>query len=238
MTRSLYSCWFDAERNDYYRRMANVLDKTARRHCPDWMVWVERLQCSRRDAGTTAANTKKLDWWTDRVTEAQDGDEVLLIDSDCMITGPIDDVWGQDFDVAITRRESDKPYPYNGGVAFLRISERTRLFMQTWAAVNRKLRDNPPELSRWRKKYGGMNQAALGAILESGIADPLDLKLVELPCRIWNCEDSAWKLYGPETRIVHYKSGLRIAALAIGAGRPDLSGLVQMWRRLDREVNR
>lgn len=237
--RRLISCYFDAERNGFYPRMVRILEHTARAACPGWDISVEALPHTRNDTGTSAANTKKLEWWSERVAQSQDGDEVALVDCDCVVTGALDAVWyAQPFDVALTRRDPNVAYPYNAGVVFVRVSDRSRLFMQTWAAVNAKMRVDRIDHAKWRAKYGGMNQAALGAVLEAGISSALGVAIADLPCSTWNCEDSTWLQYDPEiTRIVHYKSRLRIAALGIGDGMPQCQGLVSMWRRLDREVN-
>lgn len=97
--------------------------------------------------------------------------------------------------------------------------------------MNLHLLTAPRQHRRWRKQYGGISQASLGAILARGDAD--DLNLVELPCQEWNCEDSSWSMFDEHTRIVHVKSALRRAAF--GTETPEKPGvelLAALWTQL------
>jgi hypothetical protein len=232
---------------EMYERLAKVLHYTARIHCPDWRVVVDRLDETALPRLEPASgnqshvwNTWKLDWWCEQIAIAPDGARVLLIDGDTFICRSLDDAWMLEFDMAITMRHRHvKPagvgggIPFNAGVVFLRVSDKTRAFMESWRQVNFRFLCNASEHEPWRKRYAGINQAALGFLLEQG-QHGCDVR--ELPCSEWNCCE--WGLYDAAvTRIVHVKSGLR----GVTFDRPGaptantrLQELARLWRRTEK----
>jgi hypothetical protein len=220
--------------------MARVLEFTARRHCPGWEVEVQRINPAPRRSplgiASHAHNTMKMDAWADVIAAAVDGERILLIDSDTMVLRPLDDVWDAEFDLAYTVKTTSR-FPFNSGVVFLRVGEASRQFAAAWQRENVRLLEAPQEHQRWRRTYGGCNQAALGAMLEGGIVDRLDLRVLKLPCVEWNLEDSSWASFDPAlTRIVHLKSSLRRAVFNLGPASMRLQRLVRIWRQLEREA--
>lgn len=239
-----------------YERLARTLEYTARQHCPGWDVTVERLDEAALPPLVPASgnpshvwNTWKLDWWRDRVLGAPDGARVLLIDGDTFVTRPLDPIWDLDFDVAYTLRAKYEKVrglagvrtrgggiPFNAGVIFLRVSERTRAFMRSWSETNLRFLRDAQEHEPWRKVYAGINQAALGYLLEQG---EHGCHIAELPCAEWNLVE--WGLYEPEvTRIVHVKSSLRRATFAMpGAARSErYLQLSKLWERTERSMKK
>jgi len=217
-----------------FRRMARALEYSALRHAPAWRLELREVPPAtgyRSTLGVPAheANSAKLDYWRARIAAADDGDRVLLIDADTMITGPLDPVWDLPFDLAITT--AAERLPFNAGVVFVRVSDRTRAFLEQWAAVNRSFLGDAAALRPWRTRYAGINQAALGFMLERA---GHGCDVARLDGAIWNCEDSNWKRFDPElTRIAHLKSELRRAIFRGLTGRRDLAPLVAAWRTLE-----
>jgi hypothetical protein len=208
----LEACYFGDHGSDVWRRMAAVLEATALEQCKGWQVNVRRVEPERRVSAlgvdSHARNTEKMDEWHRIVMGSADGDRVLLIDTDTFIVKPLDDVWSLEFDLAYTTKPSR--FPFNSGVVFLRISDRVRGFVEDWRNENIRMLGDRRYHVPWRAKYGGINQAALGAILDRNGLHGLDVR--QLPCAEWNCEDSSWWSTGPEkARIVHVKSALRKA---------------------------
>lgn len=231
MTPRLIACHF-GDRD--WTRMAAVLAHTAREHCPGWDVQIEAItpvpHVSALGMPSHVANTQKMEHWFDRAMAAPDGTPVLCIDADTMIVQPIDAVWDRVFDLAYTTKVSR--FPFNSGVVFLRMSEPVRDFLAIWMHENRRMLGDQVHHQVWRAKYGGINQASLGYALESKLAS--GLRLAQLPCVEWNCEDSAWDRANASTRIVHVKSGLRKAALRGRRGAtPAIRRLADQWRALD-----
>jgi hypothetical protein len=221
----IYSCWFDVSRlgdpktwpASWYARHAAVLEHSARINTPGWTVQVRQigppppLRAAR--GGNKSAyiyNTHKLADWRAVVDAAPDGEQLLLIDADTMILRPLDPVWDLDFDVAYTVKRDVTRLPINAGVIFLRVGPRARAFIAAWDEWNRRLLGDAALHDRFWKTYAGMNQAALGALLEIG-GGPEIATLRELRCEEWNCESATWKTFDPENppRIVHVKGAMR-----------------------------
>jgi hypothetical protein len=175
------------------------------------------------------ANTRKLEAWASVVGAADDGAVIGLFDCDLLILGDLSEVELLDFDVAYTARPPSAPYPINGGVVFVRVSEGVREFMEAWRAGNEALLRHPAAHEPLRQRYGGMNQAALGPLLER-----TELHLLALPCRIWNCEDWTWPEFSERTKVLHVKSALRQAVFGQRRLDATLSPLVAEWRKHDR----
>lgn len=233
MTRRIVSCYFG------YRdwgRLAAVLRATVAQQCPGWVLDLAHLpyppQVPGRGQGETA-NTRKLEYWAASVDQSQDGDEVLLIDADTAIVRPLDDLWERPFDVAYTTKPG-AALPFNAGVVFLRVNPKTRAFMARWLAENRRLYESKSAHLPLKQKYAGMNQAALGSLIQQGLF-PGDLNVLELPCREWNCEDSSWARFDPAvTRILHVKSTLRSHCTGSYLCPPELKAARDWWLAQER----
>lgn len=238
MQPRLVSCWFGVgDQGDRYRRLAAVLEYTARKHCPDWSIEVAHLKppefVSSMNNPSHVWNTQKLDHWVRAVVDAPDGDRLLLIDGDMVVMKPLGPIWDRDFDIAYTVREQTR-LPLNGGVIFVRVSDKTRGFMQKWWETNLRFLNRAADHRYWRQRYAGINQASLGFMLEKvdhGCA------IAKIPCSEWNlCE---WRLYEPEkTRVIHIKSALRRAVFGIAPAAPHHSHrpLVSLWREIEKEA--
>jgi len=239
--RRIISCYFaGAGTGDRWPRLARVFEHTARTHSPEWQLQLTKLSAPRRrlnQSDNHSANALKLEHWCDAVRSANDGDELLLIDADAFIVRPLDDIWVMPFDVAYTVRPPGYPMPLNGGVVFLRVSSSTRQFMATWGAANAAMLLDRALLAKWRK-YQGINQRALGMLIEEGLTGLHSL--LDLPCAEWNSEDSAWSSFDPAfTRIVHVKSELRDAVFPSKyhpCRKPHLKAIARIWEELERDA--
>ena len=219
-----------------YRRLARVLEDTARRQCAAWGVRVERIEppeyVSAAGNQSYAWNTQKLEWWRARVMEAAPGTRLLLIDGDTAILRPLDPVWGIDFDIAYTVRPHG--LPLNGGVLFLRVGTESRAFVERWWATNLRFLRDPAAHRPWHLKYAGMNQAAFGKVLETARDG---CRLLALPCREWNaCSPELYER--GLTRVLHIKSRLRRATFGTEPPRPNMSILIKLWHSLERRATR
>jgi hypothetical protein len=210
MTPRLESVWFGG---GAYARMAAVLASTVAEHAPGWRVNIERVDektLARHMLANQshAAKAHALKHWNAIVQASEIGDRLLLIDADTFLVNPIDDIWNLDFDLAYTVKASK--YPFNSGVVFLRVSEPVKALVSRWAEINRDMLALSRNHMPWRRRFGGINQAAFGKLLQEPIAATVNI--IGVPCAEWNCEDSAWGEFDPErTRIVHVKSALRRA---------------------------
>jgi hypothetical protein len=225
-----------------------VLEYTARKNCPNWQVNVrkvgppvlpEGVKVSRSDIGAPFIyNVYKFRFWLRSVVEAAEGELLCLIDADTMVLRPLDPIAAMDFDVAITSKRGLTRLPLNGGVVFVRANERSRRFMRAWWDWNVKLIGDWRLHSIWRQKYAGMNQAALGALLESGGTQMA--KVLEIPCAEWNCESSSWdRVDLRQARVVHVKGQMRRGIMAPDKHKlstPQRLTIAQEWLRLEKEA--
>lgn len=216
MTPRLVACHFGGTRE--IGRLAAVLTATAAAHCGGWDRRIEAIGPPRYTSAaglrSHEANTAKLAWWRARVHEAPDGAEVLLIDADTAILHPLDAVWASSFDLAFATKTGG-PFPRNLGVLFVRVSPRTRAFVDAWWDQNLRLLAVETGHQAWRKRWGGINQSAFGRLEEQGAL--AGLAIAELGCAEWNCEESAWAAFDPATtRILHVKGELRRALFVVG----------------------
>ncbi len=231
----LYACHFGGGLHKQWPRLARVLAATAAQHCPDWTVRVEALPAPKpmlRASPGHIANTHKLDRWCEILMTASDDTRVLLIDADTVVLQPLDSIWDLPFDLAYTARPEGTRFPLNAGVIAVRVNARSRAFVTAWRDENRRMLADPARHLPWRKRFGGINQSALGAVIGE-----VALHLVALPCVEWNCEDSTWKDFDPAvTRILHVKSQLRLAIFHGVSGAARWRPLVALWRAREREV--
>lgn len=239
--RRLEACYFvpSTSEADVWRRLVSVLARSAATWCPDWAIRILELPVPAPRPGSRAdsylANTYKLEAWIEAVDGADNGDELVLLDADMMITGPLDAIWDRPFDIAYTTRQ-DCPVPLNGGVVFMRVSPASRRWAALWLEENAAMFRSADEYAPWRRRYQGLNQAALGKMLETRAADH-GASVLAVPCATWNCENTAWASFDPQTtRIVHVKDVLRNAVLGQGPMPPGCSAVVDLWRRLDRQA--
>lgn len=222
-----------------YERMAAVLAHTLATHCETWDRRVAAFTpadgCRPREmADSYVWNTQKMLHWAELIANTPDGAELLLLDADVMVLRPLDVLWTRPFDMAYTSK-TDARLPFNTGVIALRLSPALRVFLRRWHDEQLKMLKDQAHHAVYRHKYGGIHQAALGYCFEQGAAKHLDL--LQLPCAEWNCEDATWRQFDPEaTRIVHLKSGLRSAVFGRGPCYPYMRPMVNMWRRLEREI--
>jgi hypothetical protein len=230
----LEACWFrGAATHTPWPTLARVLEASAARHCPSWERSIRGVTPDRVRGfySQFVENTQKLHYWIERACASPDGTELLLIDVDTVILRPLDDIWTRAFDVAYTVRPHGDRFPFNGGVLFLRLSSRVRSALGVWREINaRYLKDERPS---WRCVFGGINQAAFAAMLETEAGCRLDM--LRLPCAEWNCEESGWAAFDPDvTRILHVKGQLRRHLFhRSGATRPTLGleAAAAAWRQ-------
>lgn len=198
--RRLYACWFG---DGHWARMARALERSAAEHAPDWVRQIERIQSTA--AGKYDTNVAKLERWAAFVDGCDNGDEVCLIDSDCFVARPLDPVWKHLLDVAVAFKGTAR-LPFNAGVIFLRVNGRTRAFMHEWLSINHRMQQDRAFHRQYERTYSGINQAALGYMLER--PGGLGLDLARLDAAEWNaCAPQFW--VQPTARIYHVKSTLR-----------------------------
>lgn len=236
---TLVASYFGDGAAGQWPRLARVLAYTAAQHCPHWARQIDAIRptpmTSAIGHASHVANTQKMIHWGEAVAASAEGDRLALLDADLMILRPLDPIWDLPFDVAYTVKDSR--FPFNSGVVFVRSSPAARRFVAAWLAENIRMLGDGAAHAGWRRKYGGINQASLGYVLEHNLA--AEVAILPIPCLEWNCEDHSWRAYNPSvTRIVHVKSRLRMSVFRLMPTDPALRGLVKRWHALEAEAGR
>lgn len=193
-------------RNGAYRPLRKVFEASARRFMPDASIEILELPMPRaidhkRDTSTAFIAA------AERVLE--DNVSVAVCDIDLMFRGSIEPAMDATKAIGITTRESFK-HPYNTGVWFFRPGLGSREFIYKWVNETKRLvRDFDAELE-YILEHGGIDQAALDAVIKR---DPNLAHVARFDCMEYNAEQSCWAGMTEKTRVVHIKSGLRIACL-------------------------
>lgn len=202
----IISVYFDYAQDKRYSTMAEVLKYTAKKYCPECDFELIKLKAPMRDGPRSfTSNTVKMDCWIDLLNNSDD--DVLFLDCDMIILQNLHSVLSGNYDIGITKRTKSR-VPYNGGFVVVKNNDKARDFMLLWQDVNTKMYKDRLFHSKWRNKYAGMNQAALGYILEK---EKFLACINYLPCKIWNSCDDDWKFLNAETKVIHIKGNLRRA---------------------------
>lgn len=210
------SCYFALRQDVRYPRMAKVLEHTARVNAPRFEARVREIAAPTSATGAfragrngLATNTDKLEEWNRVVQASTDGDHLVLLDADMMVMSDLAPAFDEPFDVAYTTKpEPGHKLPFNGGTVLMRVGPAARAFMAKWTALNAELYCDVERHRPYRAKYGGMNQASLGMMLDEALV-PDGCHLAEVPCRRWNsCDEAYWRNWR-EAAVVHVKSKLR-----------------------------
>jgi hypothetical protein len=125
------------------------------------------------------------------------GVPAICSDADMLFLGDMRDVFGLDFDIAYTVRNT--PDFVNTGMWFYRPTDAARRFVKLWLQCLA----NPSKTHR--RKYGPADQGAFVHALEMNT----EAKLLPLPCRVWNATQYEWDSIGTDTKAIHIKSELR-----------------------------
>jgi hypothetical protein len=228
------SVLFGGDRN--YQRLARVLEASAAIHSPATPLTIHRIVGAdadivelghHRQRVNLTHNARKTRHHHAIVQSAADGELIGLLDCDTMVTGDLSEMARYDFDLAITERPAGSKFKYNSGVVFVRASLATRIFYDAWLEWTLKMLGNSSLHARWKRVYGGINQSALGYLLE---VLRLPIRVEVLPCAIWNSTKETWAEFSEETKVVHLLGELRSAALrGKTLGSSPVAQLAKLW---------
>jgi hypothetical protein len=202
---------FDYRDLTRYQRLFLAWEASVRESNPGAQIDVLKIpapEITGEHKASFVSNTAKFQAWSQYLDTVQE--PVILMDCDMIVLKDLSDAFSGDFDIGLTKTGRDSP-PYNGGVVFVQPTQKARDFIKLWDKVNEELYNNPQEHAKWWYWYKGMNQAALGKILETGLSEA---KVKNFECREWNACDYDWGRLNPDVvRVIHIKSGLRKACL-------------------------
>jgi len=202
----IFTVVFDRPGQKKYSRLLNVFLKSCAAKMPN--VEVDVLRIKGPDTMTLGHrvacedNTEKLAFWVDYIKKAKE--PVALMDCDILIRGDIRDAFDHEFDVAYTLNGAGG---LNAGVVFVRPTQYSVEFFELWKEINDQMFFDESFHRKWRKKYIGMNQTALGYILEHPDLHSASLKF--LPSHVYNAADYDHPVVDDATKVLHVKGDLR-----------------------------
>lgn len=206
-----------------YSRMLSVMRKSAVKHMPGQEVEILDVPTPEKQD-----DNHKLSYFgfIPAAIEALESKEnIAVADVDLMFTGDIRPIFSYDFDIAVTVR--NHRMLYNTGLWFARPSGKAKQFIRQWIDNTHRIYNNfsIDVVHRW----GGIDQQALAETIEQ----MPDVNILQLPCRIWNAEQTCWNKVDSDTKVIHIKSGLRPLCLhdtAVPARFAYLRNIIKEWK--------
>jgi len=206
----LYSVVF----GDQYEYMTGCMTNSLKRNMPGVEHVVRKIAPAGGSQFVPAHvtdNNAKLWMWSDFVSSQPDDARVMLCDVDLLILKDVRSVFDDGFDIAYTVR--DARVPFNSGVMFIRVNDRSRLFVHEWARASQRIVDMGRRAEFYIKDCVGGNQKAFRDTKRICVEWDDPPYIVPIPCEIWNCEQESYSKFSEETRVLHVKGWLREAAL-------------------------
>ena len=169
-------------------------------------------------------NTVKLQELSKYIASCDD--DVIMADCDMLCTKEAGDIFERDFDIAVTFK--DKPQgrcPLNGGIILIKNTPLAHDWILKLSEINDKMYFNKDFHNQWMGKYFGMNQAAIGYMIE---ASGHEAKVIRLSTQKWNNCDYDWINFNEDTVFVHVKGPLR-EAIFQRVGYSDHAKIMKIW---------
>jgi len=227
----IISVQFDYSGTNRYKILSQVFGYSVKKNCPNAELEMIRVRAPGHErkvrSKSFSSNTLKLDLWLNALNKTDDN--VVFMDCDMIVLKDISPAFNLDFDIGYTKRTGSH-IPYNGGVVFVRNTPAAKEFIQLWKKINKKMYEDYEFHRPWRDKYGGMNQAAFGYIMEK--EKNFKAKLKEFRCDVWNSCDDNWKKLDDTTRVIHIKGGLRRSVLMQKPIPTQYDRAIIVWRNL------
>lgn len=157
-------------------------------------------------------NHAKLLKWVEYMETCQDN--VIFTDADMLALRDPVEIWDADFDICYTERthtNTSRKIPLNGGVVFVKPTEKAREFLRLWAQIDGQMYNDAEFHAKYIRKYVGMNQASLGYLIEH--PELYTAKLLPVHTRKYNAVECDWRYIDNTTAFVHIKSSLRAKIL-------------------------
>ncbi|MBD3283544.1 hypothetical protein GF396_04550, partial [Candidatus Pacearchaeota archaeon] len=140
-------------------------------------------------------------------------------------------IFSYDFDIIFTKRDREDNEPINTGLVFIKNSSETIKFFETLLKTVDSMLKNKSFHEKYREKYKGIMQAALGYMLEEKVySENLIIKYV--PCDYYNACDGEYDKICSATRMIHLKKGMRDVILREGNTiREKYNRVFRRWRK-------
>ena len=204
---------FDYKENKFklFSKLCNTLINSIKKHLPDVEIDLCKIEepnpnnyIGSKIKRSFASNSIKLKIWNDIIQNTDK--HVVLLDGDTLVLDNFLEVFDEDFDIGLTFR-GKTGLPFNGGVIFVKPTKESKEFFNLFLKINDEFVKNKIKHQKYRNKYAGINQSALGCLLEEYNKDN-KYKIKKFPCSIYNLCDWINNDY-KKAKIIHIKSNLR-----------------------------
>lgn len=180
-------------------------------------------------------NHFKLGIWKDFICKSKPDEKIILADCDMMCLRPGYHAFNESFDIAYTARTWTTRIPNNGGIVFVRPTQKSKEFFKLWYEIDGKMLNDIPFHKKYRAVYAGQNQSSFGYMQETG-NKAIKAHLHKYFTRQWNAVDCDWTKVNGETVFIHYKSKLREAVLG-GIKKPQWEKVTELWQGMRKEAD-
>ena len=225
---------FDYKDRPQYARLLRVFRESVRFHMPDVEFVEIRPPAPPYEPDRIAGfldNTFKLHHWLKFFRETNDN--IIFADCDMLAIRHAHHAFNTDFDVAYTAITQPYKAILNGGIIMTKPTEAAYRFMTELYEINNLMFQDIAFHETWRARYAGMNQAAFGCVLETGISGA---KVHRYMTWEWNAIDRDLKLMNEKTVFVHFKSKIRDLVLAGKAPAGVYADAMKRWYAMERRI--
>ena len=214
-----------------YQDMLAVLEQSCREHGVNLDVITETIPRASniRHVGLHA-NTLKLRSWAEYIDFTCD--DTILIDSDMMCNAYPAGAFEDDFGIAYTAKPCGG---INGGVVLVKNTPAAKWWIKNLLTVNEQMYACPVFHKMWARKYPGMNQSAMGFMIERGSAG---VSLKKLKTVDWNAVEPDWAHVTEQTAFIHIKGDLRRQILGTGKTVRCKEIRKRWWQYYEKAYNR
>lgn len=185
-----------------YDHLAKVWEFSAKKTHPEDNVILLELEVPLNSNTHEERNAYKFNSWNRIIQQTKE--DTILMDVDTVLFDNISHVFEKDFDICYTTRKRIS-LPLNGGVIFVKSTDRSRKFFEEWQKIDKDLLENRRKYSKWIKEYNGQNQASFGYMIETY----KDISLHTVPCEVYNACQEDWERIGKKTKVLHVKGDLK-----------------------------
>lgn len=225
---------FDYDDRPEFAKLLEVFRYSVKKHMPDSDYIEYRDKPPEYDGRNHGYldNTFKLKIWAEHMAGTKEN--TIFIDCDMMALRNAKHAFYEKFDIAYTACPDGYMVPLNGGVIFAKPTELAREFFSRLRTINDKMYHDYEFHKPWQDKYHGMNQSAMGYILENMCHD---INIKKYMTREWNAIECDWRMINDSTVFCHINKQLRRNVLARKYPAGALSKPMAMWYKYVDEIN-
>lgn len=168
-------------------------------------------------------NSQKLNLYNEYLKNNPQ-DDIVFMDCDMIVREDFSEVFDRVETIGYTFADYPRNIPFNGGFLVVKANALAHDQFDELTKINNRMVKQHFFHAPYRARYGGINQAAMGYMMEHGAT------WTALPMSIYNmCEN--WHIIN--SKVMHYKSKLRTALHAEKPPKPFMPLIREWWSYFD-----